>query len=57
MLGVQNDQVALGDEVDVSLMESMLCSWLSMHIQSSLIVIGASEGRSVHFLYASRGFD
>lgn len=28
-------------------MESVLCCWLSMQIHSSLIVTGASEGRSV----------
>jgi hypothetical protein len=41
MLGVQADQVVLGDQV-----ESMLCCWLSMQIQSSLIVIGASVERA-----------
>jgi hypothetical protein len=41
MLGVQTYPVVLGDQV-----ESMLCCWLSMQNQSSLIVIGASVERA-----------
>jgi len=37
--------------------ESVLCFQLSIQIQFSLIVIGASEGKNVHFLYVSRGLD
>jgi hypothetical protein len=49
MLGVQREQVALGDEMDESVIESVLCFQLSMQIQSSHIVIGASDDRNVHF--------
>ena len=49
MLGVQRKQVALGDEMDESVIESVLCFQLSMQIQSSLIVIGASDDMNVHF--------
>jgi hypothetical protein len=55
MLGVQTDHAVLGDQVETSVVESMLCCWLSMQIQYSLIVIGASEERV--FLYASRAID
>jgi hypothetical protein len=48
MLGVQREQVSLCDGMDVSVIESMLCFELSMQIQSSLIVIGASDGKNVH---------
>jgi uncharacterized protein YigA (DUF484 family) len=48
MLGVQREQVALGD-MDESVIESVLCFQLSMQIQSSLIVIGASDDMNVHF--------
>jgi len=46
---VQREQVALVDGTVVSVIESVLCFQLSMQIQSSLIVIGASEGKNVHF--------
>jgi uncharacterized protein YigA (DUF484 family) len=48
MLGVQREQVALGDEMDESAIESVLCFQLSMQVHSSLIVIGASDGKNVH---------
>ena len=48
-LEVQREQVALGDEMDESVIESVLCFQLSMQIQSSLIVIGASDDMNVHF--------
>ena len=48
MLGVQREQVALGD-MDKSVIEGVLCFRLSMPIQSSLIVIGASDDRNVRF--------
>lgn len=48
MLGVQREQVALGDEMVESVIESVLCFQLSMQIQSSLIVIGASDDMNVH---------
>ena len=57
MLGVQREQVALGDEMDVSVIESVLRFQLAMQIQSSHIVIGASDDKTVHFLYVSRGLD
>jgi uncharacterized protein YigA (DUF484 family) len=53
MLGVQREQVALGDEMDESVIESVLCFQLSMQIQSSLIVIGASDDMNVHFWFSS----
>jgi hypothetical protein len=42
MLGVQREQVALGD-MDESVIESVLCFRLSIRIHSSFIVIGASD--------------
>jgi hypothetical protein len=48
MLGVQREQAYLVDEMGVSVIGSVLCFQLSMQIQSSLIVIGASEGKNVH---------
>lgn len=55
MLGVQREQVALGDEMDESVIESVLCFQLPIRIHFSLIVIGASDDKNVHFLYVSRG--
>jgi hypothetical protein len=49
MLGVQREQVSLRDGMDGSMIESVLCFELSIQIQFSLIVIGASEGKNVHF--------
>jgi len=49
MLGVQREQVSLRDGMVVSVIERVLCFQLSMQIQSSRIVIGASEGKNVHF--------
>ena len=49
MLGVQREQVSLRDGMVVSVIERVLCFQLSMQIQSSLIVIGASEGKNVRF--------
>jgi hypothetical protein len=45
---VQREQVSLGDGTVESVIERVLCFQLSMQIQSSLIVIGASEGKNVH---------
>jgi uncharacterized protein YigA (DUF484 family) len=55
MLGVQTDHAVLGDQMETSAVESMVCCWLSMQSQYSLIVIGASEERV--FLYTSRDLD
>ena len=49
MLGVHREQVSLGDGTVVSVIEGVLCFQLSMQIQSSLIVIGASDEMNVHF--------
>ena len=49
MLGVQREQVALVDGTVESVIESVLCFQLSMQIQSSLVVIGASHDKNVHF--------
>lgn len=46
---MQREQVSLGDGTVVSVIERVLRFQLSMQIQSSLIVIGASEGKNVHF--------
>ena len=49
MLGVRREQVALGDEMDESVIESVLCFRLSIQIHSSHIVIGASDDKNVRF--------
>jgi uncharacterized protein YigA (DUF484 family) len=49
MLGVQREQAYLVDEMGESVIGSVLCFQLSMQIQSSHIVIGASDDRNVRF--------
>jgi hypothetical protein len=57
MLGVQREQVALGDEMDESVIESVLCFQLSMQIQSSLNCDRGIRRYERAFLYVSRGLD